>query len=337
MKTITKKMLVLLLAITLSCTMLMAEEGDKNADGKYIPVFELSIPIIEGQFETDTVAKEHSGRINTRAFFASDVKAGVAIKVLDGFYIIPTVNYKGIKTDFNKVTPSLFAGLGFLYEPVENLKLNFAIGYAGMFEDTMSMSIIHDVYSGGNISAGVEYNLDSAFLNIKADDSFSFLADTSNKVNKKVNTDLLNNNLSVGVVFNFFQFFMPDFEAGLYADFALDTTWNRDGIQDKATKTVKQTNVIDFGLGLIMKPIDFFTFKTGLVVNADSTKSKTGSGSYGTPAKNNKIGFLMASEFGFGKASITFDYTPYFAGKNGSTAWENYILHELNLGFNYKY
>lgn len=347
MKTVGKKLLILLLVFTLGCTMLIAEAGEepleaesiekaeKPEGNKYTPVFEISVPLMEDVIYTDTENKTHHLSIwHKRGLGDSKVKAGVAIQTLDTLRLTPMIVWDG------KADHKLFAGLGGTAAFSKDFKLNFALGYAGDFFNKYSISgkKYYAIYSGMHTMLGVDYTLASAFLHFKLEDGFTYLADTGHKKDKKVNYDRINNDLTTNIVFNFFQFFMPQFEAGLYADFDLATEWERSELQDKDLKTVEKSDIIDLGLGIIMKPIDIVTLKTGFAGHFEVEQSKAaGESSYGDKEKYNRMGMLIGSELRFGKGALALNYTPYFSGKEKATAWENTVRHYIDLTLKYKY
>ncbi len=337
MNNLIKKLLVAILMLGFVIPFAIAEDEkssskdatkDGNTAGKFKPVFEFNITPVDVDQTYNTETKETKGSGNN---VKGNVSLGVAIQATSLISLTPYAKYETWDLFDNSCYGRIYAGLNAKFSFTENMYLLADLAYKGDLSTSLDLQ-------GFDIALGMHYALPSAFLSLDISDTFGFVLKTYDKIDKKINYNSAVNTLNAAVVFNFFQFFMPEVEAGIYTDFNLRSFFSKDHIQEDPSLLYRyRSNEFNFNFGFIAKPLDFLTIKTGLWVYAYSSKDKTGSADYSDLYKSQRVGMPISAIVEFGKANIALDYRLRFYEKKNDVKTEDEIENNIKLSFGYKY
>lgn len=261
-----------------------------------------------------------------------DIKGGVKIRLLDNLFLTPYVQYKngGINLKesrfFSLQTFGIGTGLA-----AENVISGLNLGLDAAYVLTTKNS-----FSSGELEAGmrlkpeVTYNFSDSLLIAALSNDFNFFDAQDDKKDKEVVSKIINNEFNAEIVFNVFNLLKPGINSGIYTNFVITNEIVKSKSSDE-WKT-KEDNTIEFGLGLITNPVDWFQAKTGFVASTseslDDTTRKT--------SKEENTGWLFGVETTYKNFSFNADYRLYGTAEEGKKL-EDTLSHKINMSVKYSF
>ncbi|MGP1459736.1 MAG: hypothetical protein ACTTKL_10590 [Treponema sp.] len=314
------------------CGTAFAAEGEM--DSRFSPAFDAEVSLVKERFSrTDLENKVHMwipGKEDGGSFLPFDIKGGVKIRILDNLFLTPYVQYKNtaIDKDTNEQwKPTFGIGTSLAVEDVIP-GLGLGLDAAYLVKHTSSNTI----WLGMKIMPEVTYDFSNSLLLVTVFDDFNFFDDHANKSKKEVVNQTINNELNAEVVFNVFNLMKPGINSGLYTNFVLTTEI------EKAKGTdgwkAKETNTMEFGLGLITNPVDWFQAKTGFVgshkkeINAKTSPTSEETG--------RTAGWMIGVETKYKDFTFNADYTLFGSEVNGKEAKDT-LYHKVNMSVKYSF
>lgn len=300
-------------------------EAKQSKGMKLTPAFDFELILLHDEVIFTDLAKKttllNSSKIQKILGF--DIQGGLKMQWLS-FSLLPYLQYqnKGLKNKLECY--SLAVGANINITKVKNLMLGFDLAYLGEIQRSWGKT-----FSGFRIKNEIKYNLNSLFL-LHALNEFTLLANMTDKVNKKIDEDILSNHFAVEVVFNFFNFFKQGINSGLYIREEVDVVWKRKKI---ATNVSYFDNPIDnyLGFGFIFNPIEYFRAKTGIIYRASPIYKRLNKSitNYGVIQS---LGWLFSVSLKYQKVSLNFEYHPYFYSISYN---EPLLVHHIYLNLKY--
>ncbi len=337
-----KKFLVVFIFVVLAVPFAVAEdkkienkEVEVKKEKKFKPVFEFSIFPLNSQSDYAAKTKETISYVwNVPA----DLKVGVDFKVIEMLTLTPYIKYTTesiFPNDGDKGSyGNILSGVGATVSILKDLELLIDLGFTAELGYKFA-------YRGLYLGTGINYKIEKIFLDINANDEvlYRVAAGKNEKFEKKINRDIINNNFEMNAVFNFFRFFLPKFDAGLYSHFDIENIWFRRHLKDPQPKIIFKDTKIIFNSGFIVKPIDLLTLKTGVKLKTFTEYKKVDTEVYKPLDEHQylKLGMFLYGDVEFGNATAELSYVPYFLVKKKNVTVEGLIEHHINLKLTYKY
>ena len=314
-----------------ACGMAFAAEGEMES--RFSPAFDVEVSLTkdtEVESNTKKETREFAGFANVLPF---DIKGGVKIRLLDNLFLTPYVQYKNEGVAKGFVSQTFGIGTSLAAENVIS-GLDLGLDAAYLLTTDGSSSGGKDLGAGMRLKPEVTYNFSDSLLIATLFDDFNFLDAQHDKKDKEVITKGINNEFNAEIVFNVFNLLKPGINSGLYTNFVITNEITKSKSSDE-WKT-KEDNTIEFGLGLITNPIDWFQAKTGFVGSHQKLVDELS-----TPEKKKDgttAGWLVGVETTYKNFSFNADYRLYAQTKDKDGKEEKDTLHhKINMSVKYSF
>ena len=282
----------------------MAFAAEDETESRFSPAFDVEVSLTKDtQIESNTKEKTRkaSGTNNILPF---DIKGGVKIRLLDNLFLTPYVQYKNgginIEEQLSFTGQTFGIGTGLAAENVIS-GLNLGLDAAYLVQASTPAFL-----AGMRLKPEVTYNFSDSLLIATLFDDFNFLDAQHNKIDKEVVFKIINNEFNAEIVFNVFNLLKPGINSGIYTNFVI----TNEIVKSKSSgewKT-KEDNTIEFGLGLITNPIDWFQAKTGFV-GSSYKKIENKFSSQEKKEDGTTAGWMFGVETTYKDFSFNADYT----------------------------
>lgn len=201
---------------------------------KLTPVFDFELILLEDKIIFTDLGKNTNsvGFSASQKILGLDIQGGLKMQWMS-LSLLPYLQYynNGEQSQFERY--ALAVGVNLKITKVKNRMLGFDLAYLSEIQQDWGK-----VFSGFRMKNAIQYNLNSLFL-LHALNEFTLLANMTDKVNKKIDEDILSNDFEVEVVFNFFNFFKKGINSGLYISEEVDVDWERKKLATKVLQIME--------------------------------------------------------------------------------------------------
>ena len=257
-----------------------------------------------------------------------DIKGGVKIRLLDNLFLTPYVQYKngGIKLKESQFFALQTFGIG-TGLAAENVISGLNLGLDAAY---LVQAPTPALLAGMRLKPEVTYNFSDSLLIATLFDDFNFLDAQHQKIDKEVVIKTINNEFNAEIVFNVFNLLKPGINSGIYTNFVITNEIVKSKSSDE-WKT-KEDNTIEFGLGLITNPVDWFQVKTGFVASSSESLDDTTR----KASKMENKGWMFGAETTYKNFSFNADYMLYGKAEEGKKV-EDTLFHKINMSVKYSF